>query len=359
MPEQFGDKQHEATPYRRQKAREEGHVARSNDLVSAIMLLASVVALMYIGRQIAVFLGAYTIEQFTETNFFHADVHLAKDAWSTIVFGLARSMLPIFLVLLVVAIIANVGQTGFLFLPQKVTFKPEHLSPIKGLGRLFSMNSAMRLVLGIFKILVVATVALGTLSLRYDEILGATNLEVGPLAVFLADVVFWTILYVALALLILALIDYAFQRWKFEQDIRMTTQEVREEFKTLQGDPQILARRKQVQRQLTLNRLEQTVPEADVIATNPTELAVAIKYDFETMPAPVVVAKGAGMVAQRIRRMGLENDIPIVERKELARFLYKHVEVNQPVPIEQYAAVAELLKYVYELKGKPLPTAAA
>jgi flagellar biosynthetic protein FlhB len=139
----------------------------------------------------------------------------------------------------------------------------------------------------------------------------------------------------------------------------MTTQEMRVEMKSLQGDPQIAARRRQVQRQLALNRMEQSVPQADFIATNPTELAIAIRYDFATMAAPIVVAKGAGMVAQRIRRMALENDIPIVERKELARFLYKHVEINHPVPAEQYAAVAEVLKYVYELKGKPLPGAAA
>lgn len=356
MPEQFGDKQHDATPFRRQKAREEGQVARSNDLVSAVMLLAAVIALMYVGRQVALFLGDFTIEKLTEPTF-HADEHLAAAAWSTVMIGLARSMLPIFLVLLVVAVLANVGQTGILFLPSKVALNPEHVSPLKGLSRLFSMNSTMRLVLGIFKIAVVAVVAFGTLSLRYEEILGATNLAIGPLAVFISDIVFWTILYVAVALLILALLDYMYQRWKFEQDIRMTTHEMREEFKSLQGDPQVLARRKQVQRQLTLHRMEQSVPQADVIATNPTELAIAIRYDFETMPAPIVVAKGAGMVAQRIRRMGLENDIPIVERKELARFLYKHVEVNHPVPMEQYAAVAELLKYVYELKGKPLPVA--
>ena len=358
MPEQFGDKQHEATPFRRQKAREEGQVARSTDLVSAIMLLAAVVALMYVGRQVALFLASFTIEQLTDPTMFHADEQLVKSAWTTVMLGLARSMLPIFLVLFVVAIAANIGQTGFLFLPKKVALNPQHVSPLKGLSRLFSMNSAMRLIFGIFKIAIVATVAVGTVSLRHQEILAASNMEVGPLAVFIADIVFWTILYVAIALLILALMDYMYQRWKFEQDIRMTTHEMREEFKTLQGDPQILARRKQVQRQLTLNRIEQSVPQADVIATNPTELAVAIRYDFETMPAPIVVAKGAGMVAQRIRRMALENDIPIVERKELARFLYKHVEVNQPVPFEQYAAVAELLKYVYELKGKPLPTAA-
>jgi len=157
------------------------------------------------------------------------------------------------------------------------------------------------------------------------------------------------------ALLILAMLDYAYQRWTYEQDLRMTSHEVREEMKTLQGDPQILARRRAVQRQLALNRLENSMPKADVVVTNPTELAVALQYDPEEMAAPLVVAKGAGVVAQRIRRLALENDIPIVERKELAQFLYKQLDVNQPVPAEQYAAVAEVLRYVYELKGKTLP----
>jgi len=358
MPEQFGEKQHEATPHRRQKAREEGQVARSNDLASAIMLLAALITLMYAGRQIAVFLGWFTIEQFSEPTVRHADSQLALAAWATVTVGLAKTLLPVFLVLVLVALIANIGQTGFLFVPKRVAPNPDHINPLKGLQRLFSLNSAMRLTFGVFKILVVGCVGLASLYARSAEILAASQLEVGPLAVFIADVLFWTVLYVAIALLILAIIDYAYQRWKFEQDIRMTTQEMREEMKTLQGDPQIIARRRQVQRQLALSRVDQAVPQADVVATNPTELAIAIRYDMETMTAPIVVAKGAGLVAQRIRRMALENDIPIVERKELARFLYKHVEINQSIPAEQYAAVAELLKYVYELKGKPLPTAA-
>jgi flagellar biosynthesis protein FlhB len=154
---------------------------------------------------------------------------------------------------------------------------------------------------------------------------------------------------------LLALFDYGYQWWKHEQDLRMTTQELKEEIKTQQGDPQIAARRKQIQRQIVLRRLNTTVPKADVIVTNPTELAIALQYDAEKMAAPIVIAKGAGVLAQRIRRLGLENSVPVVERKELARALYANVDIGQQVPAEQYAAVAEVIRYVYQLKRKPLP----
>ena len=174
------------------------------------------------------------------------------------------------------------------------------------------------------------------------------------MAAFLVSIVLWTRSKIAGALLVLALLDYRYQRCKFEQDLRMTPQEVREEMRNLQGDPQVIARRRAVQRQLVLNRLSQTVPKADVIVTNPTELAVAIQYDASTMNAPVVVAKGAGLLAQRIRRLALENGVPIVERKPLAQALYRDVDINQPVPDTMYAAVAEVLAYVYHLKGKSI-----
>jgi flagellar biosynthetic protein FlhB len=169
------------------------------------------------------------------------------------------------------------------------------------------------------------------------------------------EILLWTALKIGVALLVLAILDYAFQRWKHEQDLRMTSQEVREEMKNLQGDPQIIARRRVIQRQLVLNRLSTAVPKADVVITNPSELAVAIQYEPETMAAPVVVAKGAGLLAQRIRRLALEHEIPIVEKKPLAQALYRDVEVNHPIPSDKYAAVAEVLAYVYQLKGKPMP----
>ncbi len=213
----------------------------------------------------------------------------------------------------------------------------------------------MRLAFGIVKLLIVATVAYVSLYNRRDEILSLATLELTQVAAVTCDIVLWTSLKIAVALLVLALLDYLFQWWKHEQDLKMTPQEVREEMRNLQGDPQIIARRRQVQRQLAMHRVSTEVPKADVVITNPTELAVAIQYDPEEMAAPIVVAKGAGVVAQRIRKLALENNVPIVEKKPLAQALYKEVELKHPIPDKMYAAVAEVLAYVYQLKGKPLP----
>jgi flagellar biosynthetic protein FlhB len=181
------------------------------------------------------------------------------------------------------------------------------------------------------------------------------GMSVPQVAFYTVEIMIWTAMKIGVALLILAILDYAFQKWKHEQDLKMTQQEVREEMRNLEGDPQVVARRKAVQRQLVMNRMSDAVPNADVVVTNPTELAVAIQYEPASMAAPVVVAKGAGLMAQRIRKIALENGIPVVERKPLAQALYRDVEINQPVPQERYAAVAEVLAYVYQLKGKKIP----
>jgi flagellar biosynthetic protein FlhB len=272
-----------------------------------------------------------------------------------VLLGLGNRILPIFGLLLAAAVAVHLGQVGFLFLPQKLALDISRISPFKGFQRIFSLSGAMRLAFGVFKILVVACVASWSLWLQREQILGLSQLGRLEIASFILHTALWTCLKVGLALLILALFDYAYQRWKHEQDLRMTTQEVREELKTLQGDPQILARRRAVQRQLALNRIGTAVPTADVVVTNPTHLAIAIRYDVQSMEAPLVVAKGAGAVAERIRKLAIEHKIPVVERKELARTLYKQVEVGQPIPPEQYAAMAEVLRYVYQLKGRTPP----
>jgi flagellar biosynthetic protein FlhB len=191
---------------------------------------------------------------------------------------------------------------------------------------------------------------------RREEILAAAAMDAPQLGKFLIDISLSATLWVGLALVILAILDYAGQRWKHEQDLKMTHQEVREEMRNLQGDPQIVARRRAIHRQMVTNRISSAVPKADVIVTNPTELAIAIQYDPVNMAAPIVVAKGAGVLAARIRKLAIEHNIPIVERKPLARLLYKEVNIGHPVPTDAYAAVAEVLAYVYQLTGKKLPT---
>ncbi|MFV1965158.1 MAG: flagellar biosynthesis protein FlhB [Pirellulaceae bacterium] len=355
MPEQFGEKQYEATPYRKQKAREQGQVAKSQDLTSAILLISGVSALLALGDRIVQFIGAYARRQLGQEVWLSVDRDFVVGEWYSVTQQMAAVMLPIFGILLVVSVAANLGQVGFLFLPEKLALDLSRVNPLKGLQRLFSLSNVMRLAFGIFKLVVVGSVAYWCLWSERREILGLSTLEPSQIAPFLIQLALWTTLKIGVALLILAILDYAYQRWKQEQDLRMTTQEMREELKTLQGDPHIAARRRAIQRQLALNRIGTAVPKADVVITNPTELAIAIQYDLETMDAPVVVAKGAGSVAQRIRRIALEHDVPVVERKELARALYKQVEIGRPIPAEQYAAMAEVLRYVYQLEGRTVP----
>ena len=354
MPEQFGEKTHEATPHRRQQARDQGQVAKSQDLASAVVLIGAVLVLMFSGTGVADFLGQFATRQLGGESTMGASFESTVYEFNALALQLAAVLLPVFGMFVVVAVAVHVGQIGFLFVPQRLALDVNRINPVKGIHRLFSMPSFVRLAFGVFKVLVVSLVAAWSIWGDRNTILALGGLSVPQLAIAVLSLTFWTTLKVGAALLFLAILDYAFQRWKHEQDLRMTSQEMREEMKTLQGDPNIVARRRAGQRQLALNRLSSLVPKADVVVTNPTELAVAIQYDHQTMVAPIVVAKGAGVLAQRIRRLALEQNIPIVERKELARALYKQVEPGHPVPTGEYAAVAEVLRYVYQLQGKSL-----
>ena len=355
MPEQFGEKQHEATQYRREQAREQGQVARSQDLGSAVMLLSALSILYYFGGGLVDYMLQLAHRQLGEYPGPAADQSLFVAQWQSIIGKLAALLLPIFGLMVLAALIINLMQVGFLFLPNKLAFDPNRINPLKGIQRIFSLSNGVRLILGVFKIAVVAAVAVWSVWGQKEAVLALGALAPLGIGKFLVEMILTTCGKVGLALLLLALLDYAYQLWKHEQDLRMTTQEMREEMKSLQGDPQIAARRRAVQRQLVLNRLGSSVPKSDVVVTNPTELAIAIQYDHESMDAPLVVAKGAGVIAQRIRRLALEHSIPIVERKELAQSLYKLVEIGKPIPREQYAAMAEVLRYDYQLKGKTLP----
>ncbi|MAT70032.1 MAG: flagellar biosynthesis protein FlhB [Planctomycetaceae bacterium] len=359
MPEQSGDKTYDATPHRRQQAREQGQVAFSQDLGSAALLLVGAGVLMVWGRGVCEGVAAYLAFQLRTVGTLQADPGAFVEHSHALMRQLATWLLPILGVLMLAGALSSVLQFGFLFLPEKLQFDWSRMSPLAGLKRIFSLQGAMRLGFGLFKVAIVATVAGVLLYRRRDEVLLASQMSVPVLAKFTVELVLSTALWTGAALFVLAILDYAFQKWKHEQDLKMTHQEVREEMKNLQGDPQVIARRKQIQRQMALNRIGDKVPMADVVVTNPTELAVAIQYDPQTMAAPVVVAKGAGVIAQRIRRLALENNIPVVERKPLARLLYKEVDVGRPVPDQSYAAVAEVLAYVYKLKGKKMPTPAA
>lgn len=354
-----GDKKHEATQHRRDKAREDGQLARSQDLGSAVVLMGAIGMLMTWGPGVFEFLSGFmkrslSVAEIRDSSADRAVAWVASTFWHSI-----GVLLPIFASAVAVAWVANWVQVGFLFLPNKITLNWSHINPLSGLQRMFSMRNLMRVFFGVAKIILVASVASMGLWSRWATIMHSSELEtidVGELVwTTTIDMCFRT----ALVLLVLAVLDYGFQRWRHEEDLKMTDEEMREEMKMMNGDPQIAARRKAVHRQLLASRMASSVKEADVVVTNPTELAIAIKFDPATMPAPIVVAKGSGTVAARIRKIALENGVPVLERKPLAQALFKSVEVGRMVPLEQFAAVAEVLRYVYQLQGKKLPDVAA
>ena len=311
------------------------------------------------GGGLVEYLVQYSRQQLGGDAWLSADAAAAAFHCNQTLWGLGRYLLPLFGLLLVAGVAVNLAQVGFLFLPEKLAPDITRLDPLQGMKRIFSLPGVMRLAFGLVKLVIVATVALVSLYNQRTAILGLGAMSVPEIALFTAQVLLWTGVKIGVALLVLAILDYGFQRWKYERDLRMTPQEMREEMKNLEGNPQMIARRRQVQRQLAMHRLTDAVPKADVVITNPTELAVAIQYEPESMAAPIVVAKGAGMIAERIRQLALEHGIPIVEKKPLAQALYRDVEIDHPIPQDKYAAVAEVLAYVYQLKGKKIPAATA
>jgi flagellar biosynthetic protein FlhB len=355
MPDQDADKSQDPTPHRRQEAREKGEIARSQDLAGAAVLVAAL-ALLYTGwEEFLQFFGGYATRQLGGAAWLSIDAETAVAHYQEVALAAARPLVPFLGLLLLTAIGANLMQFGLLFLPDKLMPDLARLDLLAGFQRILSLSNLVKLGFGILKIGLVAAIAWYDLSGQVEALIGSAGLDVENFAAFLTTTLFWTTFRIASALLLLALFDFGFQWWKHEQDLKMTTQEVREEMKNMQGDPQIAMRRRQVQRQLVQNRLKSTVPKADVVVTNPTELAIALQYDPATMNAPIVLAKGAGVLAARIRQLALENGIPIIEKKPLAQALYKDVEINQPIPGALFSAVAEIMAYVYQLKGKTLP----
>ena len=271
---------------------------------------------------------------------------------NSVAVAVMKEVVPFMLVLMAAGLAALYAQTGWLITWETMIPKLDKLNPINGLKRIFSLRSMMTAVTNLGKVIVVSAVAYITLAGSATEIICALTLGFRGVFALEAMLVARLGFRLAAVLLILALLDYAYQRYQHEKDIKMTKEEVKDEMRSMEGDPVVKRRRREVQLKLAMQRLRNAVPEADVIVTNPTHLSIAIRYDADTMVAPKVVAKGADYLAIRIRQIAQEYGIPIVERKALARVMYDDVEVGQYVPEKFYQAIAEILAYVYELAGR-------
>jgi flagellar biosynthesis protein FlhB len=264
-----------------------------------------------------------------------------------------KSLAPILIGVVVIAVVVNMMQVGFFLSAKRLQPNFASLNPIKGFSRLLGKgNGIVSLLMSLAKLILVALVAWSAVADHLGEIMASQRLEFGQIFLLGAELVYSIGIRIGVVLLILAAVDYFWQRFRNEKQMKMTKQEVKDEMKRMEGDPHIRQRRRQIQLQMATGRLKKTVPTADVIVTNPTHFAIALKYEADTMHAPRVVAKGRGIMAMRIREIAIANGIPILERKPLARALYKLVDVGHEIPEQFYSAVAEILAYVYELSGK-------
>ncbi len=353
MAENNFEKTEAPTPRRKQEARADGNVARSTDLTAAVMLLAAIVALNILGTRMIMVLGHTTRVLLNSEHL--ANPTRTEGLGETVyysVYMFAVALGPIVLAIAAIGLLASLGQVGFLLTLKPLQPNFGKLNPIKGVANLFSMRAGMRLLMSVLKVIVIALVAGWFVYSDMPRILHIAEMQALQAFAAAGTIVYSLALKLALLLLIMAIMDYAFQRWQHEQDLKMSKQDVKEEMKRMEGDPMVKQRRTRVARQLAMQRIAQAVPNADVIVTNPTHFSIALQYDSDEMRAPKVVAKGADFMAMRIRQIAVAHGIPLVERKPLAQALYRSVEVGDEVPPEHYAAVAEILAYVYRLSGK-------
>lgn len=349
MAEDAGDKTEAPTPRRRAEAREEGQIARSADLTAAVALLAGIMLLKALGPRMldAMFRLTRALGE-------APDITVAGlPAWIKRVGLTAAELIAPFLgLLIVVTIAATLSQSGIVLAWKKLGVKPDRINPVSGFKRVFSTEALTRLAIGLFKMTLVGLVAWHCVKDRLGALLTTGVSQPGGVLTVSAALIFDLAVRLGVVLLILGIVDYLIQRWKLERQLRMTKQEVRDELKRMEGDPLVKHRRRQIQARLAMQRIHADVPKADVVVTNPTEYAIALKYDEATMPAPRVLAKGKDLLAARIRQVAQQNRIPIVERPPLARALYAAVDVGQEIPPAFYRAVAEVLAYVYQLSRK-------
>ena len=353
-----GEKTEQPTAKKLEDARKEGQVAKSKEIANAFTLLTLFLVLrLYIGILgngfLEFFSGVYSqIPQAVILYNGLIPVDMLIAMIRNMAFRILILMLPILLITFFVVFVCDVVQVKWKPTGKPLKPKFSKLNPVKGFGRIFSKNSLVELIKSIAKILVVGYVVYSYLSGRIDQVLLLYNISLMQAIGLIGEIVTNLGIRIAAVYMVIAFLDLVYQRWKFKDDMKMTKQEVKDEYKNMEGDPKIKSKQRQRMQEASMRRMMQKLPEADVVITNPTHYAVAIKYEPEKYNAPYVLAKGENYLAQRIKDIAKENDIEIVENKPLARMLYANVDVGDVVPPELYQAVAEVLAFVYHLKGR-------
>lgn len=339
-----------ATPRRQQDAREKGLVARSRELNTVALLLAGSGGLLFLGAGIVKTLGQvmHASFEFDRSRIFDTAQGPAAlaDAMQATLFAL----LPFLLLLAIAAIVSSIALGGVNFSAKAISVQWERISPMKGFQRIFSAQGLMEIVKSLAKFLVVGSIAAWWLWHSAGDFLLLGDLPIESGLAQTGHLVAWSFLVICLGTILIAAVDVPFQLWNHAQQLRMSKQEVRDELKETDGRPEVKQRIRRLQREMAQRRMMQEVPKADVIVTNPQHYAVALRYDNGRMRAPKVVAKGADLIAARIRAIAGEHRVPLFEAPPLARALYHSTELNQEIPQGLYLAVAQVLAYIFQLR---------
>lgn len=347
-----GEKTEKATPKKREDERKKGSVAKSQDVNTAFILLFSFIVLGVFGS----FMGSHMTGMYRDvfTNFIHWEVTLGsvRLVFIELLTTFFYIVGPIMLISLVVSIAANLMQVGFLFTTEPLKLDLKKIDPIKGAKKIFSLRALVELLKSFLKISFIGTITFTVIWFFKDEILMLAFKSPETAVGFFGQVTIIMGVAATIALLFLAVLDYLYQKYDFEKNIRMSKQDIKDEHKNIEGDPLIKSKIREQQRQIAMRRMMEEIPHADVVITNPTHYAIAIKYDETLADAPIVVAKGKDAVALRIIKVAKESKVMTVENKLLARALFTDVELDEMVPEQYFQAVAEVLAYVYSLEQK-------
>jgi len=345
------DRTERATPRRRRRAREEGRVAYSRDLNLSFAFLSAILALYFAMKLIYMSM----INSFTYFFGFPAEAEVSIGSFMNQIKGLLKGFaVPMgiaFLIPVGVSLLVGFIQTRFLFAPKVLRLDFSRLNPVQGFRRMFSLRSLVEFLKNMVKLMILGIVAYTVLKGEWNNLILMPLLPLEESSLKMMNILFQVGLRCGIALLALGSADYLYQRWEYEKSIMMTRQEVKEEYKEVEGNPEVKRRQRQLMMEIMRRRMIQRVPEATVVITNPTHIAVALKYEVESMEAPVLIAKGAGDTAKRIVEIAKESDVPIVRNPPVARMIYETTEIGDEIPESLYRAVAEIIAYVYTLKG--------
>ena len=350
--ESFQDKTEPASPKKKEDARNKGDIAKSRELSSTAILTAGILYMFFNANGMVITLGNNIRKSFLQI----PDIISDKEFASVIISGVLTDFLillaPILIVLMIVSILTNLLQTGIIFSVEPLTPKASKIDPIKGFGKVFSKRSLVELAKSILKIAIVGWVAFSALKDDMSHMIPLLYQENAQIFAQLGELTFRVLVKCCCVIMVLAILDFIYQKWEHKQNLKMTKQEVKDEFKQSEGDPMVKSRIRSIQREMARRRMMEEVPKADVIITNPTHLSIALKYkQDEGMKAPVIVAKGANNIAFKIREIASRHNIPLMENKPLAQNLYK-LELGTEIPPQFYQTVAEILAYVYGLKKR-------